>query len=402
MLELISLEESNHILSRYGQTLGVEHVLLRDSLRRVLAEDLTAQTNIPPFDRSAVDGYGISSKDTGLNQFKIIGETPAGYTYEDLITPGNGLRIFTGAPVAKGIVAVIRQEDVCVQGEQIVVKKQWKPGDNIALCGEDVTEGEPLLSKGTVITPAYIGLLAAQGISKVPVFRQPKVGVLSTGDELVALGEPLTPGKIFNSNLPSLIALVEDLGGEALDLGIVSDSLETTSLAIENALKKVNLLVTTGGVSVGDYDRLKEAILHMGGEILFWKVSIRPGTPMVIGLYKDQLIIGLSGNPAAAMIGAELFLAPLIRMILGHREANLKRCNAIVHGDIRKPASTRRMIRVQIVETSEGIIAKISPKQKSGVLKSLAEANGVIDLAPGAVLNDGDGCQVILFNRWKQ
>ncbi len=196
MLELISLEEANRLIMETHKLSKIEYVPLQQSQGRVLAENLNAKINIPPFNRAAVDGYALNSNDTGERQFLISGEIPAGLEFNGLVASGKGIRIFTGAPVPSEITAVVRQEDVEVQGNNIIIKKPWSLGDNIALRGEDINEGEQLLTQGTVITPAYVGLLASQGFTQIPVFQRPKVGVLSTGDELVLPGEPLRLGKI--------------------------------------------------------------------------------------------------------------------------------------------------------------------------------------------------------------
>ncbi len=397
MLEFISLEEANRIIMKNYKLSEIEVVALQHSRGRVLAENLIAKTNIPPFNRAAVDGYAVNSNDTGDRQFSIEGEIPAGHVYSRLITSGKGTRIFTGALVPPEITAVVRQEDVEVLGSNIMLKKPWSLGDNIALCGEDIHEGEQLLNQGTVITPACVGLLACQGFTKIPVFRRPKIGILSTGDEIVIPGEPLGPGKIYNSNLYSIVALVEELGAEAVPLGRVTDSIEAISATLDKALEQVDLVITTGGASAGDYDVIKDAITHIGGNLLFWRVAIKPGTPIIAGNYKNKLIIGLSGNPAAALIGAELLVAPLIRKMLGHTNTNLKIVNAVASGDVHKACGIRRMIRVQVEETSTGRIAILALKQKSGILKSFTECNGVLDLGPNELIKDGEQHKVILF-----
>ncbi|GAB6151517.1 molybdopterin molybdotransferase MoeA [Desulfosporosinus burensis] len=397
MLEFISLEEANRIIMKNYKLSEIDVVLLQHSRGRVLAENLIAKLNIPPFNRAAVDGYAVNSNDTGDRQFSIEGEIPAGHVYTRFVTSGKGIRIFTGAHVPPEITAVVRQEDVEVLGSNIMLKKPWSLGDNIALCGEDIHEGEQLLNQGTVITPACVGLLACQGFTKIPVFRRPKVGILSTGDELVIPGEPLGPGKIYNSNLYSIVALVEELGAEAVPLRIVTDSIDTISATLDKALEQVDLVITTGGASVGDYDVITDAITHIGGKLLFWRVAIKPGTPIIAGNCKNKLVIGLSGNPAAALIGAELLVAPLLRKMLGHTNTNLKIVNAVASGEVHKACGIRRMIRVRVEETSSGRIAILALKQKSGILKSLAECNGVLDLGPNELVKDGEQHKVILF-----
>ena len=401
MLELVTFEEANRLLMENQMLSKIEYVSLQKSCGRVLAEDLTAKINIPPFNRAAVDGYAVNSNDTGERRFSINGEITAGHDFAGLVTSGKGIRIFTGAPVPNEITAVVRQEDVDVQSNNIMIEKPWSLGDNIALCGEDIKQGEQLINQGTVIRPAYVGLLASQGFTQIPVFQRLKVGILSTGDELVPPGEPLRPGKIYNSNLFSIIALVEDLGAKAVPLGIVSDSIGAISKTLVEALEQVDLVITTGGASVGDYDVIKDAITQIGGNLLFWRVAIKPGTPIIAGIYKNKLIIGLSGNPAAALIGAELLVAPVIRKMLGHTKINLKIISAVASGEVNKASGIRRMLRVQVEETKTGRIAILSLKQKSGILKSLAECNGVLDLGAKEVIKDGEQHKVIMFNCWE-
>jgi len=402
MLEFIPLEEARRILFENSTSqMQVEYAPLTNSCGRMLSENLTAQINIPPFNRSAVDGFALNTNNLNNLEFTLVGNVPAGHSFAEPLPKGTCVRIFTGAPIPAETTTIVRQEDVQVESNKIFVKRQFSLGDNIACCGEDVKTGDLLLEAGTVINPACVGILASQGITQVPVFRRPKVGILSTGDELVLPGEPLKPGSIYNSNLFSIASLVENLGAEAVLLGTVEDSLEAISDKLIFTLPKVDVVVTTGGSSVGDYDVVKEAISNIGGDVLFWRVAIKPGTPVIAGRYNGKLFLGLSGNPAAALIGAELLLAPLLRKMMGYRDYSLETVKAVVNGRVDKANGIRRMLRVSVEKSETGLVAQLPAKQKSGILKSLAECNGVLDLGPRELINEGERYKVILFNRWE-
>lgn len=403
MLEMIKLEQAQQLaLSLVGIT-RPEEVALRQSRGRVLAEPVVAGLNIPPFDRSALDGYALRSEDTQTDlpvDLKLVGEIPAGSYFKDILQRGTAVRILTGSPVPKGANAVIRQEDTEEHAEFVRVLKSVAPGANIGREGEDFQRGETLFNPGTLITPAVTGVLASQGLSRVKVFAKPKIAVASTGDELVEVGNPLSPGQIYNSNLYSLGALVESWGGEALSLGLVNDRIDHLAKVIDRSLQEADLVVTTGGASVGTYDVTIRAMQAAGIEVVFWRVAMKPGTPVVCGRKGSKLVLGLSGNPAAAMISAALILGPVVRKMAGFAEYLPKRVLVTSQGDFSRSSGVRRMVRARVGVGEQGLIADLSNRQQPGVLKSMLNTNALVDLEPGKTLKQGQTCKAFLLEEW--
>jgi len=403
MLEMIKLEQAQKtVLSLVYPTLKQE-VSLEASLGRVLAEPVVAELDIPPFDRSPLDGYALHGEDTQGElpvDLKLTGEIPAGDYFNDLVERGSAVRILTGSPLPPGANSVIRQEDTEEVSGFVRIHKPVKPGANISRQGEDIKRGEQF-NPGGEITPALIGVLASQGLERVKVYAKPKVALASTGDELVELGSRLAPGKIYNTNLYSLGAMVQSWGGETVCLGLVKDRVEDLARVIAQGLEKADLVVTTGGASVGTYDVTLEAMKQAGAEILFWRVAMKPGTPVICGRKGSKLILGLSGNPAAAMISAALLLGPMVRKLSGYNNYFPKRISAISRNSFNKTSGVRRMIRANTGLEPAGFTASFPEQQQPGVLKSMLYTNALVDLPPGAVLENGQMCEVILLDQWE-
>ncbi|MDW7674401.1 MAG: molybdopterin molybdotransferase MoeA, partial [Bacillota bacterium] len=282
MRQLIPIDEARDIILQNPISLNHEKVCISNSLNRVLAEPIIARENLPPFNRSPLDGYAVCTSDlTTASEdnpitLNIIEEVPAGKVSNESLTKGTAIKVTTGACLPSGADAVIPFEKTEFTITTVKITEPLQPNSNISFAGEDVAVGEQVIPANTIITPERIGMLAALGYSKVQVFRKPKIALLSTGDELINLDEPLAPGKIRNSNLYTLAAMVKKLGGDPVLLGIVSDSLEDTAAMLQEA-SQYDLVITTGGVSVGDYDVVKDAMTKIGAELLFWRVNIRPG-----------------------------------------------------------------------------------------------------------------------------
>jgi len=348
MLEHVALEEAWDIILKNCTAPETEKIDLLNSVNRVLAEDIYAAIDLPPFDRSPLDGYALRSIDTNDAQtttparLKIIAEVAAGYMAAEKVTPGTAIKIMTGAPIPDGADAVIRFEDTVEDNGSVMIFAPLKENSNIVRAGEDVKQGEKLIERGTILSYGEIGIMAAQGKDKVTVYRKPKVAVISTGDELKDLGETLGHGKIYNSNLYTVGAAVLESGGIPVLMGAVPDTIDGSMDRIKDALAQADIVLTTGGVSVGDYDVVKEVFKGIGAELLFWRIAMKPGTPAVCARKGEKLLIGLSGNPAAALVTYELIVRPLIYKLSGRKNYMLQKMTAVMEDDFTKKSCQRR------------------------------------------------------------
>jgi len=403
MLEMIELEQAQKLLLGLVNPVQLEETSLANSWGRVLASPVTAAISVPPFARSALDGYALISADTQGDlpvSLKLIGEVPAGRAYAGQVAPGTVVRILTGAPVPKGGDAVVRQEDTELSGGFVQLQKALSAGANIGREGEDFTRGEGLFGAGTPVSPAVAGALASQGYDRIEVFAKPRVALASTGDELVEVGVPLSTGQIYNSNIYSLAALVHSWGGVPLYLGLVKDKVKALAKVINDGLEQADLVVTTGGASVGTYDVTIRAMEEAGVEVLFWRVAMKPGTPVVCGLKGNKLVLGLSGNPAAAMISASLLLGPMVRKLAGFTTYLPKRVNAVSRDDFSRTSGVRRLIRASATLEEDGLAVCFSNLQQPGVLKSMLGTNALVDLKPHQTLLKGQNCNAYLLEEW--
>ena len=311
-----------------AKVLDAEYLALAKAESRVLAEDIKAKEPVPPFRKSTMDGYAVNSADLTpfheeeLPLLDVIADLPAGKTLKAKLTPGQAVRIMTGAPMPEGADAVVKVEDTDKKGKKVLIRRKINEGENIGEAGEDVAKGEVVLNKGDVIGAAGMGMLASLGYAKVKVTRKPVVAIIPTGDELVEPGAKLTGGKIRNSNAYGLIGLVQSAGAEADYLGIAPDKKSLLRAKISKA-KKADILVLSGGVSVGDYDLVKDQLKSFGVKPGFWQVQIKPGKPMFFGTKRRQLVFGLPGNPVSAMLTFQLFVQPAIDQMLGKKKVGL-------------------------------------------------------------------------------
>ncbi len=321
---MLSVEEAlEQVLARVNP-LGPERVELLDSLGRVLAEAVVAPADIPPWPNSSMDGYALIARDTEGTasghpaELRVTGTIAAGSVAAQRIAPGEALRIFTGAPLPEGADSVVPQEEVEVLDGRIRVRRRISPGEFVRPRGEDIRSGETALEVGQVIGPAEVGLLAMLGRSQVLVFRRPRIAILSTGDEVVDLGGQIAPGKIRNSNTYALMAQVLEAGGEPINVGVAPDRRETIEARLRWGLS-ADVLISSAGVSVGEYDLVREALTRLGADLHLWQVAMRPGKPITFGSVDGRPIFGLPGNPVSAMVTFELFVRPAIRKMAGHR-----------------------------------------------------------------------------------
>ena len=370
--------------------LDPERMPILDVFDRVLAEEVVAAYDIPPHANSAMDGYAVRVDDTGgarqdlPRRLRVAGELAAGYTRDAPIEPGTAIRIMTGAPIPPSADAVIPFEETTREGDAILVMRRYPHQANIRAAGEDVRVGETVLAKGAVLRPQEIGMLAAMGQTEVTVIRRPRVAILSTGDEVVDPSEPLAPGKIRDANGYSVTALVLKYGGVPLRLGIARDTVkELTTKIREGLAQRADLFVTSGGVSVGDFDVVKQ-VLAAEGEIAFWRVRMKPGKPLAFGTIQGVPLLGLPGNPVSALMSFELFGCPALLKMQGKTRLAKPTIEATLVDEIKRKDNRRHYVRVRLETRGGETFAHLKGDQGSGILLSMVRADGIAIIAEDA------------------
>jgi molybdopterin molybdotransferase len=395
-VNLISVDQALDYILRHVHPLESEHISIVDALDRVLAEDIVAGSDIPPFANSAMDGYAVRSIDVAQASaeqpvmLRVIGEVPAGAMPDDELGPGSAVRIMTGAPIPPASDAVVPFEvtsegrDQAMQpAGQVAIYQAVRHSDNVRKAGEDIQQGQRVLAPGHLLRPPDIGILAAMGFPQVSVFRRPRVAILATGNELVDVDQPITPGKIRNSNEYTKIGLVRRYGGEPIPLGIARDTVEDLTAKIREGLAhNVDLFLTSAGVSVGDFDVVKN-VLAAEGEMHFWQVAIKPGKPLAFGSIGRVPLLGLPGNPVAAMVAFEVFARPAILKLGGHSGWEKPAVRAVVDEDIHN-SGRRHFMRARVRRADDGYHVTTRGSdvqvQGSGILSSLVWANGLVQV----------------------
>ena len=318
---MISVRDGQaQILARIGAPLASELVPLTRALGRVLSEDFAAPFDVPPADNSAVDGYAMGSAEIparGTRELLVVGDLAAGSVFDRALTAGQALRIMTGAPMPAGADTVYPQEVVERVGDRVRIGPLDK-GANVRRAGEDVVMGKTVIESGTVLRPQEVGLMASLGAWQIPVHRRPRVALMSTGDEVAEPGSPRRPGQIYDANRFTLRGSIEQCGGEVSDLGIVPDVRDTLRATLEDAARAADIVVTSGGVSVGVYDLVKDVLQELGA-IDFWQVAMQPGRPFAVGRIGGALFFGLPGNPVASLLSFMLFVRPALYKLAGRR-----------------------------------------------------------------------------------
>lgn len=368
---------------------------------RVLAHPLTSQVTVPPLDNSAMDGYAVRAHEVGQagTVLPVSQRIPAG-TVGQPLAAGTVARIFTGAPVPPGADAVVMQEWCEPQGDAAVaIMRAPCAGDNIRRAGEDIATGATILAAGTRLGAAEIGLAASVGMATLPVYRRPRVALLATGDELTEPGEPLKPGSIYNSNRYFLAALLEGMGCAVTDLGRVPDQLEATRAALRMAAADNDLILSTGGVSVGEEDHVKPAV-EAEGSLDLWKIAIKPGKPLAFGqIAGTAAFIGLPGNPVASFVTFQIFVRPFLNARMGMLPASLPVRRVVAASDWNRPDPKRReFLRARIDADGR---AELYPNQGSGVLTSCVWADGFVDTPAGKGFHAGESVDFIPFAEWR-
>jgi len=381
---LLSVDEAlAQLLSAAKAVPDVEEVPTLEATGRVLAKPQRSTMDVPPMDNSAMDGYAVRLSDG--NVLSVAQRIMAGAVGGPLAA-GTAARIFTGAPIPPGADAVVMQEDCEVKGEQVILKKAPKPGEWIRRAASDIRKGGEILQAGKRLLPQDTGLAASVGIKTLPVYRKVRLGLFFTGDELVMPGEPLAPGRIYNSNRFTLRGLAETFGCELRDYGIVPDSLEATREVLRRAALECDLIVTSGGVSVGDADFVKPAV-EAEGRLLMWKIAMKPGRPLAFGEVGKAFFIGLPGNPVSSFVTFLIFVRPFLLKTQGLKDVAPREIAARADFDWLQPDPRREFLRVKW--NAQGGL-DLYPTQDSAVLTSTAWADGLLDNPANQAIRKGD------------
>lgn len=396
-LKVVPLEKALEVIDSFPLEPKVERVPLGGALGRVLAEDITSPIDVPPFDRATVDGYAVRAEDTFMAsesepvRLKVVGEINAGDVPQLELKPGESVYISTGAPLPKGADAVIQFEDVDREGDEVVIYKPAYPGLGVMKAGADIQKGQPLLRRGTRLGFKETALLSAVGLTEVPVFRKPKVAVISTGNELILPGEDLRPGKIYDINGRAITDAVRELGGEAVFLGIARDDRESLKALIEKGVECCDIVILSGGASGGIRD-LTSSIIGELGEVKIHGIAIQPGKPTIIGLIDGKPVFGLPGYPTSCLTNFTLLVAPLLRKLIG-RESEVRKVRKRLAHKVFSVKGRRQFLPVRI----EGDKA-IPILKGSGAVTSFVDADGFIEVPENVeILGAGEEVEVTFF-----
>jgi molybdopterin molybdotransferase len=401
--KMISIEEARTRILAEAAPLAVEPRLLAEALGAVLAQEIVAPHSVPPFDNSAMDGFAVRAADTVDASAEspadlLLGETiPAGHIAAHSLGVGEVAKIMTGAPLPDGADAVVQSESTVEKGGRVLIMETAKLGKNIRRAGEDVVQGDRVLAAGSVLGPAEIGLIASMGFPTVQVHRKPRVAIISTGSELVEVDKPLGPGQIRNSNSYSLRAQCQQLGIEAATLGIVPDDYEATRRLVEQGLG-YDVLLTSGGVSVGEFDFVKDVQDELGVQRKLWGVAMKPGKPLAFGVRNGTLVFGLPGNPVSAMVSFELFVRPALLRLMGYRKTTRPPYRAIISEDVANSDGRVYVVRVRAWREDGTWHVSSTGAQGSGILRSMVGANGLA-FVPGGPrgVRAGEGVEFLLL-----
>ncbi len=422
---MISVEQALEKILSNIEVLGEEQHPILDCLGQVLAEDIYADINVPPLDNSAFDGYAVRSGDiSGASRqhprfLRVIDTIYAGSIPQREVKPGTAIRIMTGAPIPEGADCVVMFEDTDEAQRkgsadrqppgEIGILREAKSGSNVRQAGESIAKGSLILTRGIVIRPSEVGMLASLGRDKVKVIRRPVVAILATGDELVNIGRPLPEGKIYNSNTYSAAAQVLHYGGIPKILGIALDHEDSVVAGLQQGLD-ADMLITIGGVSMGDYDVVRD-VLAKQGEMVFWKVRTKPGKPLAFGMLKGSSQngvtrniphLGLAGNPVSSMVNFELFARPAILKLMGRRNLAKPTVEAVMENRIANKDSRRVFARVIVEKRNGQYFAQLTGPQGSGILHSMTLANGLAIIPEDKTqVEEGDKLQVMMLD-WSE
>ncbi|MDP3453870.1 gephyrin-like molybdotransferase Glp [Methyloversatilis sp.] len=394
-----------HILAACSTVAGTQRVPLRDALGRVLAADVISPVSVPPHDNSAMDGYAVRHADLSADadtRLTIVGQAFAGHGWSGEVAAGQTVRIMTGAVMPAGADTIVIQETARLDGDAVIVPPGQKAGQHRRRAGEDLRAGEPALRAGRLLRPADVGLAASLGIPELTVHRRVRVGVLSTGDEVMSIGEAPREGGIYDSNRYTLTGMLTRLGCEVIDLGVARDTREALSAALESAVGEVDAIITSGGVSVGEADFVREILASLG-EVTFWKIAMKPGRPMAFGTLgkgaRSTLLFGLPGNPVATMVTFHFFARDALLKLMGVSPASAPIHFAALSDTAMKKQPGRTEYQRGILELRDGRWhVAVTGAQGSGILRSMCDANCIIVLGDDCGnVAVGDAVSVIPF-----
>ena len=391
---LISIEEGRSRVLEVARPLAAERVALADARGRVLAEDVTSAIDVPPFDSSAMDGFALVAGPA--RRLEVAGESRAGHPHERELAEGTAVRISTGAAVPRGATAVIPVERTSETDGQVEVE-ETAAGANVRSAGEDLRAGDVVLARGTPLGPAELGVAASVGRAELQCARRPRAALLVTGDELVQPGEPLGPGQIYSSNGFALAGQIAASGAELVRRETVPDSAEGTRAALAEALSCADVVIASGGVSVGPHDHVKGALRELGAEERFWGVALRPGKPTWFGTRGDVLVFGLPGNPVSAMVTFQLFVRPALAALQGTDPAG-RRASATLDEAVGRNPRREQAVRVRLTHADDGLHALTTGAQGSHMLTSMLGADGLALVAAGkGQVAAGERIEVLLL-----
>lgn len=375
---------------------------IRDALGYVLADDVISEIDVPPHRNSAMDGYALISKDLSSGEritLKVIGSSFAGNPYQGAVASGECVRIMTGAMMPEDCDTVVMQEQTERDGDDLTINNNHCPGENVRFPGEDIKQGSVVLSANKKISPADLGLLSSIGISEVKTFRKPQIAFFSTGDELKSLGETLGPGDIYDSNRYTLFGMLTKMDVELLDLGVIADKKDLIKETLINAAKQADMVITSGGASVGEADFISEILAEIG-DVSFWKIAMKPGKPLAFGHINETPFFGLPGNPVSVMATCYLFVQPAILQLKGIETDSQLRINAKLGNDLRKAPGRTDFQRGILSQTNAGeLIVSTTGMQGSHILTSMSKANCFIVLPQeSGDVKAGETVEILPFN----
>ena len=376
--DVLSVQQALDVIQQQISELDNQQtVILPQALNRTLAVDIISPINVPNFNNSAMDGYGFRHQDLpaeGSRSFKLIGQALAGQAFEQTIGEFECVRIMTGARIPDGVDTVIEQEKTERLEDYIIIASGQKKGANVRYIGEDIARDSVVLPAGSLIGPAQMGVLASLGIASVSIRRKPRVAVFSSGDEIRSIGETLEGNQIYDSNRYTISGMLEKLSVEVVDLGVIPDTQEIIEQTLKSVASEVDMIITSGGVSVGDADYIKQA-LDNNGAIHFSRLHLKPGRPLTFGHLDNTLFFGLPGNPVAVMVTFMYFVRPALLQLLGRKDTQLQDFEVVCQSDMRKLPGRTEIQRGILQQTESGLTVQTTGRQGSGVLSSMSRGN---------------------------
>lgn len=402
---MISFHEARSKMLEGIKPLPPEKCRLADLLGRILAQDVIASFDIPPRDNSAMDGFAVIASDlAGASEqvpvtLQVIEDVPAGQVATKALKPGQAIRIMTGAQIPSDADSVIPVEETSagISNTEVRILKRVKQGANVRRQGEDITTGQLLITKGTRLRPQEVGLIASLGLTEVLVFKQPVVGIISSGNEVAAPGQPLKPGQIYDANRFSIGGQVKEAGAVVKDYGIIADDLAKIKQTLSQAARECDVVITSGGVSVGDYDLMKQALSELG-QMNFWQVKQKPGKPMAYGHINGKPVVGLPGNPVSSTVICDQYVRPLLLAMQGATNIFREQVTAYCDQGIRKQAGRTEFLRAKVKWQDGAYHAVLTGPQGSGILTSMVQADGLMILPEECEgVKPGDTVHIELF-----